>query len=612
MVFKCKMCGGDIEVIQGTNVGKCLYCKSTMTLPNIDNEKILNLYNRANNLRLSNDFDKAYAVYEMILELNEDEIEAHWGLILCKYGVEYVDDPKTKKKIITCHRTRYESVLTDPDYKFIMSKSYGEAKEIYTNEANIISDIQKKSLEISSSEEPYDIFICYKETDENGNRTKDSVLAEDIYNRLTELNYKVFFARKTLENKLGIEYEPYIFSALNSSKVMLVVGTSTDNLNSVWVKNEWSRYLDLIKKERKKKTLIPVYKDMDAYELPEEFSMLQAQSMDKVGAIQDLLSGIGKIVKTSSKNEIDEEMYEKFKKMMEEDKRKQQEKLNSRYEVSMKTESVGVKYILITFTLSFIMAIFMLYAYESKFIFNSSSSYSLAIALSYGISPSFIQIIICIITFIAFFLGFASRETNKASKYLYFINILLEFIYVISLHSINYKSNYQFYAILVLNIILFLIKPKWRIKENICLVSENEKKEILEENKILMENFVEKEKNLIKKPFYIITILMIIIISIFSFLPIKGQGNDRNYSLDQVEVISDYIKIRSAPKLHDSRVIGTVNKGEIYTYYDTIKEETYSNNITWYKIKTSTGISGYIAGNSYDDIYLKILEKNVD
>lgn len=612
MVFKCKMCGGDIEVIQGTNVGKCLYCKSTMTLPNIENEKILNLYNRANNLRLSNDFDKAYAVYEMILELNEEEIEAHWGLILCKYGVEYVDNPKTKKKIITCHRTRYESVLTDPDYKFIMSKSYGEAKEIYTNEASVISDIQKKSLEISSSEEPYDIFICYKETDENGNRTKDSVLAEDIYNRLTELNYKVFFARKTLENKLGIEYEPYIFSALNSSKVMLVVGTSTDNLNSVWVKNEWSRYLDLIKKERKNKTLIPVYKDIDAYELPEEFSMLQAQSMDKVGAIQDLLSGIGKIVKISSKNEIDEEMYEKFKKMMEEDKRKQQEKLNSRYEVSMKTESVGVKYILITFALSFIMAIFMLYAYDSKFIFNSSSSFSLPEAILYGIGPSFIQIIICIITFIAFFLGFVSRKTNKVSKYLYFINILLESIYAISLYCINYKLNYQFYVILVLNIILFLIKPKWRIKENICLVSEEEKKEILEENKILMENFVEKEKNLIKKPFYIIIILMIVIISIFSFLPIKGQGNDRNYSLDQVEVISDYIKLRSSPELYNSRVIGIVNKGEIYTYYDVVKEETYSNNITWYKIKTSTGISGYIAGNSYDDIYLKILEKDAN
>ena len=31
MVFKCKMCGGDIEVIEGTNTGKCLYCKSVMT-----------------------------------------------------------------------------------------------------------------------------------------------------------------------------------------------------------------------------------------------------------------------------------------------------------------------------------------------------------------------------------------------------------------------------------------------------------------------------------------------------------------------------------------------------------------------------------------------------
>ena len=34
MVFKCKMCGGDITPIEGTNTGKCNYCKSVMTLPN--------------------------------------------------------------------------------------------------------------------------------------------------------------------------------------------------------------------------------------------------------------------------------------------------------------------------------------------------------------------------------------------------------------------------------------------------------------------------------------------------------------------------------------------------------------------------------------------------
>ncbi|UKI58710.1 MAG: toll/interleukin-1 receptor domain-containing protein [Clostridium sp.] len=300
-----------------------------MTLPSVDNEKnFLNLYNRANNLRLSNEFDKAYGVYETILEIDENQLEAHWGLILCRYGVEYVDDPKTKKKMITCHRTKYESVLTDPDYKIIISKAYGEALNIYKEEAKTISNIQKKALEISNNEEDYDIFICYKEGDINGDRTTDSVIAQDIYNKLTDLNYKVFFARITLADKLGEEYEPYIFSALNSSKVMLVVGTNADNLNSVWVKNEWSRYLDLIK-NKKKKVLIPVYSKMDAYELPEEFSMLQALCIDKVGSMQDLITAVGKIINKKS-TDIDSDMYQKFKQMMLEEEREKQEELSKK------------------------------------------------------------------------------------------------------------------------------------------------------------------------------------------------------------------------------------------------------------------------------------------
>ena len=271
-MFKCKMCGGDIEVIEGTNTGKCLYCKSVMTLPISDNEKIINLYNRANDLRLDNEFDKAYATYESILEIDEKQVEAHWGLVLCRYGVEYVDDPKTKKKVPTCHRTLVSSILSDKDYKYIIKNSYGEALELYKKEAEQIGEIQKGILEISSKEKPYDVFICYKETDDKGERTHDSVIAEDIYNDLTEAGYKVFFARITLEDKLGKEYEPYIYSALKSARVMLVVGTTKENFEAVWVKNEWSRYLEFMKKD-KSKSLIPVYSKIDAYKLPEEFAM---------------------------------------------------------------------------------------------------------------------------------------------------------------------------------------------------------------------------------------------------------------------------------------------------------------------------------------------------
>jgi len=288
-----------------------------MTLPVSNNERILNLYDRANNLRLNNEFDKASGVYETILEIENDQIEAHWGLILCKYGVEYVDDPKTKNKIPTCHRTIDTSILTDSDFKYIRDNSYGESLNLYEKEAREINNIQKRILEISSKESPYDIFICYKETDNNGKRTKDSVLAEEIYNELVKENYKVFFSKITLEDKLGEEYEPYIYNALTSSKVMIVVTTSYEHVEAVWVKNEWSRYLELIKKNSNKK-IIPVYKDMDAYELPESLNMYQSVNMNNVGAVQDLVRGVKKLIKASKNtDEVTEEMYNKVKTMME-------------------------------------------------------------------------------------------------------------------------------------------------------------------------------------------------------------------------------------------------------------------------------------------------------
>jgi len=147
------------------------------------------------------------------------------------------------------------------------------------------------------NEKPFDVFICYKETDENGKRTPDSVIANDIYHQLTAEGFKVFYAAITLEDKLGQAYEPYIFAALNSAKVMLSIGTKPEYFTAVWVRNEWSRFLKLIKNDRSK-LLIPCYKDMDAYDLPEEFSHLQAQDMSKIGFINDVIRGIKKIIAT--------------------------------------------------------------------------------------------------------------------------------------------------------------------------------------------------------------------------------------------------------------------------------------------------------------------------
>lgn len=303
--FKCKMCGGNLEITDGMSITECPYCNTTQTLPRLEDAKRINLYDRANHFRRNNEYDKAMAIYEQILNENQDDAEAYWSVVLCRYGIEYVEDSVSHKRLPTVNRMQYTSVYMDEDYKSAIQYANQEQKAVYEQEARVIDEIQKGILSISEKEEPFDVFICYKETDANGRRTPDSVLAYDLYHQLAQEGLKTFFARVTLEDKLGSAYEPYIFAALNSAKVMVVLGTKPEYFQAVWVKNEWSRYLALIKSGAKK-TLVPAYKDMDPYDLPEEFSHLQALDMGKLGFIQDLLRGIKKIIRA---DERDKEKY---------------------------------------------------------------------------------------------------------------------------------------------------------------------------------------------------------------------------------------------------------------------------------------------------------------
>ena len=296
-IFKCKMCGGTIEFNEGDTIGVCDSCGTKQTLPRLDSDRKTNLYDRANHFRRNNEFDKAMSIYENILNEDPTDAEAYWSIVLCRYGIEYVEDPATHRRVPTVNRAQFTSIFDDEDYKSALKNADALQRSIYEDEAKVINEIQKGILEISAKEEPFDVFICYKETDANGRRTPDSVLATDLYHQLTNEGFKVFFSRITLEDKLGQEYEPYIFAALNSANAMVVLGTKPEHFNAVWVKNEWSRYLALIKAGAKK-TLIPAYRDMDPYDLPEEFSHLQAQDMSKLGFMQDLIRGIKKIIKT--------------------------------------------------------------------------------------------------------------------------------------------------------------------------------------------------------------------------------------------------------------------------------------------------------------------------
>lgn len=191
-IFKCKMCGGNLEVTEGMTICECEYCGTMQTLPITENEQTLNMLNRANHFRQQCEFDKAMEIYERLLGSKKDS-EIYWQIVLCRYGIEYVDDPLTKKKIATCHRTQFTSILQDADYLEAIACADASQRELYTQEATYIDTVQKGILEISNKEEPFDVFICYKESDDSGARTHDSVLTQKLYYQLVREGFKVFF-----------------------------------------------------------------------------------------------------------------------------------------------------------------------------------------------------------------------------------------------------------------------------------------------------------------------------------------------------------------------------------------------------------------------------------
>ena len=297
MEFKCKICAGSLTIDQKTRIATCDYCGTKQVLPMFGDDSSRILYERGNQYLLHNEYDKAEAIFNQLLSVNTNDAEIYWDLVLCRYGVTYAKDPQSQEYIPTCNRTQTESVFKNENYKKAIELSPAEKATLYKKDAEIIEKIQKGILELARKEKPFDIFISYKETDENGYRTKDSIEAQKLYDKLTELGYKVFFSRITLESKVGEEYEPIIYAALSSSKVMITICSSADYIRSAWVENEWSRFL-VLRRGDMSKNLIPVYFDMDESELPEEFELLSAQNLKAEDFEQELIRGIKKLIPT--------------------------------------------------------------------------------------------------------------------------------------------------------------------------------------------------------------------------------------------------------------------------------------------------------------------------
>ena len=134
-LFKCKMCGGDMQIIAGTTVAECEYCGTKQTLPKLDDERKANLYDRASHFRRNNEFDKAMGLYEQILSEDRSDAELYWSLVLCRYGIEYVEETPGGTRKPTINRAQLVSVTEDVDYKSAIKYADAAQKKVYEEAA---------------------------------------------------------------------------------------------------------------------------------------------------------------------------------------------------------------------------------------------------------------------------------------------------------------------------------------------------------------------------------------------------------------------------------------------------------------------------------------------
>ncbi len=268
VTMKCPCCGAELKFGADGITLSCEYCNHIEYWKEEKTEKVISELDRANALRRANRFSDAIMEYRLIIEQNPDDAEAHWGLVISLYGIDFVKDPRTNRYTPTCHRAVRESILENEDYLKAIECASEVQRAEYIKEATEIDRLQKEILKLSDAEEDYDVFISFKSTDEMGRITRDAQIARIIYDELTKRGIKTFFSDVTLEGKLFSAFEPIIFRALFSCKFFILVGTKEEFINAPWVKNEWSRFEERMETERLSGVACAVFDGAEVRNLP--------------------------------------------------------------------------------------------------------------------------------------------------------------------------------------------------------------------------------------------------------------------------------------------------------------------------------------------------------
>ena len=303
---QCPSCGAPITDVKPDDINYiCKYCgvSHKLDVTHID-EKINKIYSLLANLR----FDEAYSHADELVMSNPKSGYAYFLRVLAAYRVCYCDNDNPDwnyKKIPTLNDVQFGSITELDDVKKAIE--YAETdydREYFKKTFDYLEKVRKSAVDVIEGHKyDCDIFISVKVTqcDENGNpvldangnalTTYDFAEASKLYVHLKERypDCKIFLSENVKNEFVGLNYEPIIFAALRSAKVMILRGDSNQNINSVWVRNEWKRYLRWMRDldDGTKRNFV-FLQGNNSVTIPSDFKDLQAIKVYEMGAEQQL------------------------------------------------------------------------------------------------------------------------------------------------------------------------------------------------------------------------------------------------------------------------------------------------------------------------------------
>ena len=191
------MCGKLLPESE-SGICECEFCGSRQTVPKLYKDKYAEIYNRACGLRFKTDFEGAEKLLSQLCEEFPEEPEGYWERVLCRCGILYEDEPVSGLKVPVCHRAYGVELMDDKDCCAALSLSDADQSAVYRREASALEMLRRDMLERVGTGESYDVYMCCRTADEQGNMTADSIIAEEMFRQLSQEGMRVFYAPETL------------------------------------------------------------------------------------------------------------------------------------------------------------------------------------------------------------------------------------------------------------------------------------------------------------------------------------------------------------------------------------------------------------------------------